>query len=102
MWPVTRLLTPGGAERRRLGFDAQGRLLRVEVLAPDGEPEWTAEFGAYAPVGGVDFAHAITLHVTQGDTHAEIRLRDVELNPELPVGIWSIRPPRAAALGSRG
>jgi len=96
------LAAPGGAERRRMGFDAQGRLVRVEVLAEDGEMLWKAAFGGFAPVAGVPFAHAITLHVARGDTRAEIRLRDVELNPELPPGVFSIRPPRAAALGNRG
>ena len=96
------LAAPGGSEQRRLGFDAQGRLERVEVLAEDGEPRWKAAFGGFEPVGGVPFAHAITLWVARGDTRAEIRLRDVELNPELPAGVFSIRPPRAAALGSRG
>jgi hypothetical protein len=96
------LAAAGGAERRRLGFDAQGRLKQVEVLAEEGEVEWSAAFGDYAPVAGVPFAHAITLYVAKGDTRAEIQLRDVELNPELPVGIFSIRPPRSAALGNRG
>jgi hypothetical protein len=94
------LAAPGGAERRRMGFDAQGRLQRIDVLADDGEVLWSAAFGGYAPVGGVPFAHAITLHVAHGDTRAEIRLRDVELNPDLPAGVWSIRPPRAAGLGA--
>ena len=48
-------------------------------------------------VGSVPFAHVITLHVARGDTRATIRLRDVELNPELPAGVWSIRPPRSAS-----
>ena len=96
------LAAPGGEERRRLGFDAEGRLLRVEVLAGDGEVLWSAGFGRYAPVGGVPFAHAISLYVAQGDTRAEIRLRDVELNPVLPAGIFSIRPLRSAAFGGSG
>jgi hypothetical protein len=85
-----------------MGFDAQGRLLRVEVLGDDGDLEWEAAFGDYEPVGGVAFAHAISLYVAQGETRAEIRLRDVELNPDLPPGIWSIRPPRSAAFGGSG
>jgi hypothetical protein len=96
------LAAAGGAERRRLGFDAQGRLLRIEVLAEEGDVEWVAGFGDYAPVAGVPFAHVITLYVAKGDTRAEIRLRDVELNPTLPVGIFSIRPPRSAAFGGSG
>jgi hypothetical protein len=96
------LAAPGGEERRRLGFDAEGRLLRVEVLAEDGGVLWIAGFGRYAPVGGVPFAHAISLYVAEGDTRAEIRLRDVELNPALPAGIFSIRPLRSAAFGGSG
>lgn len=90
---------PGGSERRRLDFDPEGRLLRAEVFAPDGASEWVASFGDYEPVGGVAFAHSITLYVAAGDTLARIRLRDVELNPELPPGVWSVRPPRSAAAG---
>ncbi len=96
------LAAPGGPERRRLGFDPQGRLRRVEVLSDDGDLEWEAAFGDYEPVGGVSFAHAISLYVAQGKTRAEIRLRDVELNPQLPAGIWSVRPPRSAAFGGSG
>jgi hypothetical protein len=96
------LAAPGGPERRRLRFDPEGRLRQVEVIAPDGALEWAAGFGEYAPVGGVPFAHAITLYVAAGATRAEIRLRDIELNPELPPGIWSVRPPRSAAARGAG
>lgn len=95
------LAEPGGAERRQMSFDAQGRLERVEAFDADGGVRWTAAYGDYAPVDGVPFAHEIDLYVARGDTRAEIRLRDVELNPELPAGIFSIRPPRAASLGGR-
>jgi hypothetical protein len=90
------LALPGGPERRRLAFDAQGRLSRISVFDPEGALEWVAAFEGYAPVGGVSFAHEITLYVAAGRTRAEIRLRDVELNPELPPGIWSVRPARSA------
>ncbi len=96
------LAAPGGPERRRLVFDKEGRLREIEVLAPDGELEWTAGFDEYAPVGGVAFAHEITLYVAAGETRARIRLRDVELNPELPPGIWSVRPLRSAAAARSG
>ncbi len=96
------LAAPGGGERRRLRFDAQGRLLQIDVFGDDGEVEWTAAYADYAPVGSVPFAHVITLHVARGDTRATIRLRDVELNPELPAGVWSIRPPRSAGIGGSG
>jgi len=96
------LAAPGGPERRRLRFDPQGRLERVEVIGPDGSLEWIAAFADFEPVGGVPFAHAITLYVAAGGTKAEIHLRDVELNPELPPGIWSVRPPRSAGARAAG
>jgi hypothetical protein len=92
---------PGGPERRRLGFDAQGRLSLLTLLTPEGRIQWSAGFRDYALVGGVPFAHAIDLYVAAGRTRARIRLRDVELNPELPPGIFSVRPARSAA-GERG
>jgi hypothetical protein len=85
--------------RRRVGFDPQGRLRRVEVLASDGALEWSAGFGSYEPVGGVPFAHEITLFVTEGRTRVRITLHDVELNPQLPDGIFNIHP--APGLGER-
>jgi outer membrane lipoprotein-sorting protein len=59
-------------------------------------------FADYAPVSGIPFAHTITLFVARGETRAEIQLRDVELNPALPVGVFSVRPPQSAALGRDG
>lgn len=99
---LVALAAPGGPERRRLAFDAEGRLVRIEVLDPDGELAWSAGFDEYSPVGGVPFAHAITLYVAAGGTRARIRLRDVELNPELPPGIWSVRPARSASARAAG
>jgi len=87
----------GGAVRQRLGFDAQGRLRRVEALAADGELEWAAGYGSYEPVEGVPFAHEITLFVAEGHTRVRIALRDIELNPELPEGVFHVRPASGAA-----
>ena len=89
-----------GRVRRRVRFDAAGLLRGVEVFSPDGELLWTAGFDAYAPVGGVDFAHSVTLDVATGGTHAEITLKDVQLNPPLSPDIFRLRalqPPAAAA-----
>ena len=57
---------------------------------------WRAEFDEYATVGGEPFAHAVSLEVTAGRTRAEISLRDVELNPELPPDIFRLRAPEGA------
>lgn len=80
-----------GRVRRRARFDAQGLLRRLEVLRTDGSLAWSAEFAEYAPVAGAAFAHAVSLAVTAGGTRAEIELRDVELNPELPPGLFRLR-----------
>lgn len=93
---------PGGEVRRRLSFDEQGRLAGLEVLGEDGELAWRARWSGFAPVGGVSFAHAIQLWVAEGDTRAAIALRDVELNPELPPGIFSVRPAQMATAGGGG
>lgn len=99
------LADAGGRVRRRARFDAAGLLRRIEVLDAEGERVWAAEFGDYAPVDGVDFAHAVTLEVAAGGTRAEITLRDVQLNPTLPPDIFRLRapqPPAAAAPEGRG
>ena len=83
--------------RQRIGFDAQGQLSRVELLAPDGTLEWAASYADYQPVDGVPFAHDISLFVAEGPTRVRIALRDVELNPELPEGVFHVRAAAGAA-----
>ncbi len=86
------LADANGSVRRRVGFDAEGRLRWIEAVG-DGEVEWRASFDRYELVGDTLFAHAISLDVAAGRTHAEISLRDVELNPELSPDIFRLRPP---------
>ena len=81
-----------GSTRRRMGFDAEGRLRWMEALG-NGEVEWRASFDRYELIGDTPFAHTITLDVTAGSTHAEISLRDVELNPELSPDLFRLRLP---------
>jgi hypothetical protein len=90
-----------GTVRRRAGFDVRGRLEWAEALDGREQRLWRAEFGDYAPVEGVDFAHDVALEVAAGQTRAEISLRDVELNPELPPDIFRLRAPALGAGGSR-
>jgi outer membrane lipoprotein-sorting protein len=79
--------------RRRVTFDAASRLREFEVVGDDGAVLWRAQFGDYASIDGVSFAHEIVLDVTAGVAHVEISLRDVELNPELPPDIFRLRAP---------
>ncbi len=81
-----------GSVRRRMSFDAEGRLRWIEAVG-DGEVEWRASFDRYELIGDTPFAHAISLDVAARRTHAEISLRDVELNPDLSPDIFRLRLP---------
>ncbi|MGI9591291.1 MAG: hypothetical protein ACR2P8_07975, partial [Myxococcota bacterium] len=94
------LADASGRVRRRARFDAAGLLRRVEVYDAQGERLWAAEFDEYAPVDGMDFAHAVTLDVVSGGTRAEITLRDVQLNPTLSPDIFRLRAPQPPAAGA--
>jgi hypothetical protein len=95
------LADASNAVRRRAGFDALGRLRWLEALDEAGRRLWRAEFRDYAQLGETAFAHTLDLEVDAGGTRAEIRLRDVELNPELPPDIFRLRAPQAGAGGSK-
>jgi hypothetical protein len=85
------LADAGGVVRRRIGFDGEGRLRWLEQGDGGGAMSWRAHFDDYELVQGSPVAHAITLDVAAGQTHAELSLRDVELNPELPPDIFRLR-----------
>ena len=82
-----------GNLRRRVVFDAEGRLLRLEVFEIGGQRRWQATFDDYKPVDGTPFAHRVVLDVNAGGTHAELELHDVELNPPLQPDIFRLRAP---------
>jgi len=79
---------------QRATFDPAGRLRAFEVLDHSGVVLWAAQFGEYRDVGGSAFAHSIGLDVRSGNTRAEISFRNVELNPELPPGLFRLFPSR--------
>ena len=87
------LVDAGSRVRQRAAFDTAARLREFEVVGDDGAVLWRARFDDYAAVDGIPFAHTIVLDVTAGTSHVEISLRDVELNPELPPGIFRLRAP---------
>ena len=82
-----------GNLRRRAIFDAEGRLQRLEVFEIGGQRRWQASFDHYKPLDGTPFAHRVVLDVNAGGTHAEVELRDVELNPPLQPDIFRLRAP---------
>jgi len=87
------LADAGGSVRQRVAFDAEARLREVEMREPGGRVTWRARFDDYARVGDAPFARKISLDVLAGGTHAEISFRDVEINPDLPDGVFALRKP---------
>jgi hypothetical protein len=86
-----------GAVRRVLWFDAAARLRAAESRSADGAVEWIARFDDYRDVGDAPFAHSIDLRVPSSGTRAQLGLRDVELNPELPPDIFELHLPTAVS-----
>jgi hypothetical protein len=87
------LVDASGAHSRRLSFDAEGRLRRVRVRER-GRDLWEARFDDYATVAGTPFAHEIAVEFSATASRAELSLRQVELNPELPQELFQLqRPP---------
>ncbi len=91
-----------GAVRRGATFDAEGRLVELEVRGEGGSVAWRARYSHYAPIDGTPFAHTIELYVAVGGTRAEIELRDVELNPVVSPDMFRLEPPGAGSLEGRG
>ena len=101
------LVDERGVVRQRVGFDREGRLVEFEVRDTAGALEWRARFEDYAEVDGDDVAHTIALEGSAGRSRAEIELRDVDLAPDVPNGLFRLRAakrrprariPRAAPL----
>ena len=64
-------------------FDGEGRLAEVVTHDESGLVLWEAHFGAYKDVGGVDFAHEVSLDFPNVEARSSIRFESVELNPDL-------------------
>ena len=93
------LLDAAGAASRRLEFDAAARLRRLEVHAPDGSLVFQASYDDHRPAGGTSFPHEITLEFPSAAARAKVSFQWVELNPELPPGIFALD---LAGSGGRG
>jgi outer membrane biogenesis lipoprotein LolB len=85
------LVDASGRPRQRVAFDAEERLRSFAALGDDGAARWRVSFDGYAAVGESQLPHAIVLDVAEGATHAEIELRDLELNPTLSADIFRLR-----------
>jgi hypothetical protein len=78
-----------GDEARRVTFDEAWNLRRLEVW--EGGRVLHVRYDDYRPVGGVPFAHAIELEFSEPEARAEVSFQEVELNPELPPGTFTLR-----------
>ena len=84
------LLDADGGPTRRLECDAETQLRRLEVRAPDGTLAWQASYGDHRPVGGTSFPHEIELDFPAAEARAKVTFQWLELNPELPPGIFAL------------
>jgi len=91
-----------GAVVQRVTFDSAGRLRAFDVLDDSGAVLWAAQFDEYREVDGSLFAHSIGLDVGSGKTRAEISFRKVELNPDLPPGLFRLFPSREGTAPGAG
>jgi hypothetical protein len=87
------LTDPGGRVRRVVEFGAGGELRRLAQSDEAGGMAWEALFDDFAEVGGAPFARDVALRSESGHSHAELVLRSVVLNPDVPVDIFRLRPP---------
>lgn len=87
------LVDAEGRPRQRARFDALSRLRQLDQLRPDGSLAWHAEFDDYADVAGRPFAHRVSVDVPDGDSRAEIELRDVQLDPDIAPEVFRLRTP---------
>lgn len=93
-WIQIDLADAQGTVVQRATFDPDGLLRAFEVLDDLGAIVWAAQFDEYRDVDGSPFAYSIGLDVRSGETRAEISFRKVELNPDLPPGLFRLFPSR--------
>jgi hypothetical protein len=95
------LVDVGGTLRQRIDFDSSGRLQRVEAYAQGERLLWSAEYKDYHDLSGIDFAHEIELWFPSSQTQVGLVFKQVELNPTLPAGVFTLQLPAALAPPSR-
>ena len=85
------LVDSSGVIRESVEFDPAGRLTNLEVRDSQGVLDWRARFADYTEVEGGAVATKIALYVSEGKSRAKIELRDAELAPDLPPGLFQLR-----------
>lgn len=88
-----------GVLRERPEFDAAGQLVALAERDELGAPEWRVRFSEFRDVAGELLPHRIELDAGSPPSHAEIALRDLELDPALPEDLF--RLPASLRAGAR-
>jgi hypothetical protein len=78
---------------REVEFGAGGELRRLAQLDAEGELIWEALYYDFTSLEGRPLAHKVILRSAAGRARAELVLRNVELNPDIPPDIFRLRPP---------
>ncbi|CAG0951426.1 hypothetical protein MYXO_00223 [Myxococcaceae bacterium] len=89
-----------GVLRERLDFAADGRVQRVERYEVNQRLVWSVDYRDYRDAGGIDFAHTLVLWFPSSQTTVELVFKQVELNPTLPSGVFTLQ--RASRLEPAG
>jgi hypothetical protein len=74
-------------------FGAGGELRRLAQSDEQGGLAWEAMFDDFTELGGAPFARNVAVRSSAGRTRAELVLRAIELNPDVPPDIFRLRPP---------
>ena len=80
-----------GVTLERGEVDRDGNLIRLDVFDERGLPEWGVSLRDFQDVSGFAVPHEIDLEVRAGNSRATLTLSGVELNPDLPEGLFQLR-----------
>jgi len=93
---------PATGVRHRIEFDEADLLVAYHVRAPSGPELLSVRYDDFRLVGDEPFAHAVTLDFPETALHAEIAYKQVELNPDLPGGLFRLEIGGGVSSGSGG
>lgn len=71
-------------------LDADGRLQMLRLDDSAGSERVAVSYADHRPVGAGSFAHSVTLDFGSQGLRAEVDFRQVELDPELPEGLFRL------------
>lgn len=77
-------------ETLRAILDAAGRLRALRVGDASGQEHVAVAWEDYRPVGTTSFAHRVELDFASRGLRAEVDFRQIELDPELPEGLFRL------------